>query len=190
MEGGKERKEGKKRIRENNSYQVLTSLPPCWGLWFLLPLTRSSLSNFYKLCNTILDLSFSSLVCSFRLHLNLLYIMPFIYVMTYFLVLFVIPKAKLQSRVCIFSFFKLSVNELFVHRSSRPQAIPISVARCVACSRHCSCQHQAVSFAVALHGLGSKACQVFSVWPCPDLSSALFCLAHLWQQFLKLTASV
>lgn len=42
--------------------------------------------------NMLLHLSFSSLVCNFRLHPNLPSIMPFTYVRYYFFDLFVTPK--------------------------------------------------------------------------------------------------
>lgn len=63
----------------------------CLWCWILLPPLRWTWHNFFMFANTILHLSFPSLVYSSMLQMHLLYMVPFMYV-RYFFVLFVIPK--------------------------------------------------------------------------------------------------
>lgn len=65
-------------------------------------LLGSTLGLFCMFANTLLDFPFSSFLCSFTLHPNLVSMVPFTHVRYYFFFLFVTPKTGfIQHQVCI-----------------------------------------------------------------------------------------
>lgn len=70
-------------------------------MFMLIVSSSSSLSDplrtIFMFANKLLNLAVASLICSSTLHLNLLYVVPYMHARYYFFVLFITPEASLLS---------------------------------------------------------------------------------------------